>query len=443
MLKRKMYSKLLDFKAKRKSGCYKKCLFIKGARQVGKTFLIEKFGLNEYKAFIEINFIKQKELKDIFNGELSKEEIIKRLTSQIHDIKIIPGETLLFLDEIQKCGQARTAIKFLAECNDIDVIASGSLLGLAYWQDDDKEVEEPYSIPVGYEDSLTMYSMDFEEFLWAYGYNENAINILREYYESNETIPFFIHEKYEQLFREFMVVGGMPEVVADFMKNKDFNEVQHIQNRIISDYKDDIAKHAVRAEKIKVRACYDAVPIQLAKELKKFQFSTVEKGQTSRKYGDSVQWLLDSSLINGCYKVSEPYLPLMANADKNNYKLYINDTGLLCAMYGFETKLAILQNKIKGNAKGGIYENAISECLIKKGYKLYFYKPNDDREIEFLIEKNGEVVPVEVKSSNNRTTSLDLFIKDFEPSLAYKLVSTRNGIFNVKKTIPHYMVIFL
>jgi len=443
MLKRKMYSRLLDFKTKRKSGHYKKCLFVKGARQVGKTFLIEKFGLNEYKSFIEINFVKQKELKDIFAGELSQEEIIKRLTSQIHNISIIPGETLLFLDEIQKCGQARTAIKFLAEYYDIDVIASGSLLGLAYWQDDDKEVEEPDSIPVGYEESVTMYSMDFEEFLWAYGYDEKAIAILREYYESNETIPPLIHEKYEQLFREFMVVGGMPEVVSDFMKNKDFNEVQRIQNRIISDYKDDIAKHAVRAEKIKVRACYDAVPMQLAKELKKFQFSTVEKGQTSRKYGDSVQWLLDSALVNACYRISEPYLPLMANADKNHYKLYINDTGLLCAMYGFETKLAILQNTIKGNAKGGIYENVISECLVKKGYKLYFYKPNDDREIEFLIEKNAEVVPVEVKSSNNRTTSLDLFIKEFDPSIAYKIVSTGNGIVNTKKTIPHYMVIFL
>ncbi|MCQ2797647.1 MAG: DUF4143 domain-containing protein [Bacilli bacterium] len=227
------------------------------------------------------------------------------------------------------------------------------------------------------------------------------------------------------------------------MKYKNFNEVHRIQSRIISDYKDDIAKHAVRSEKIKVRACYDAIPMQLAKELKKFQFSTVEKGQTSRKYGDSVQWLLDSALVNGCYRVSEPYLPLMANADANYYKLYINDTGLLCAMYGFETKLAILQDKIKGNAKGGIYENVISECLIKRGYRLHFYKPDDNREIEFLIEKNAEVIPVEVKSSNSRTTSLDYFIDDFEASIAYKLVSTGNGIVGVKKTIPHYMVIFM
>ncbi len=443
MLKRKMYQQLLDFKQKRKSGTYKKGLFIKGARQVGKTYLIEKFGENEYESCIEINFVKQKELKEIFTGELSADEIIKRLTSRIHNIKIIPGNTLLFLDEIQKSGAARTAIKFLAEDNRIDVIASGSLLGLAYWQDDDKDVEEPDSIPVGYEDSITMYSMDFEEFLWANGYEEEAIDLLKEYYESGSAVPNPIHNKYEELFREFMVVGGMPEAVDHFVKNKDYNEVQQIQDRIIADYKDDIAKHAVRAEKIKVRACYDAIPKQLAKELKKFQFSTVEKGQTSRKYGDSVQWLLDSALVNGCYRVCEPFLPLVANSDKNYYKLYINDTGLLCAMYGFETKLAILNNTIKGNAKGGVYENVVSESLIKKGYKLHFYRPDDNREIEFLIEKNGEVLPIEVKASNSGTTSLDLYIQDFEPSFGFKLVSTGNGVLNKKRTIPHYMVLFI
>lgn len=443
MLKRKMYDELLNFKSRRKSGAYEKCLFVKGARQVGKTYLIEEFGKKEYKSFIEINFVKQKELKNIFTGELSADEIIKRITLQIQNIKIIPGDTLLFLDEIQKCGAARTAIKFLASDYRIDVIASGSLLGLAYWQDDDKEVEEPDSIPVGYEDQATMYSMDFEEYLWANGYGDDAIGVLRDYYESGDTVPYSIHAKYENLFREFVVVGGMPEVVSNFVINKDFNEVQRIQSRIISDYKDDIAKHAVKSEKIKVRACYDAVPMQLAKELKKFQFSTVEKGSTSRKYGDSVQWLLDSMLVNGCNKVREPYLPLLANADKDYFKLYINDTGLLCAMYGFETKLAILNDTIKGNAKGGIYENAISECLIKRGHKLYFYKPNDDREVEFLIEKNGEVIPVEVKSSNNSTTSLDLFINDFKPSFAYKLVSTGNGCVTTKKTIPHYMAMFI
>jgi hypothetical protein len=443
MLKRKIYDRLIEFKRERANGTLNKCLFVKGARQVGKSYIIRQFGRKEYASYIEINFIQDKTLKDIFSNNLSAESILKNITAQIKDAKIISGNTLIFLDEIQTCGNARTALKFLAEEKQIDVIASGSLLGLAYWQDGDGDVEEPDSIPVGYEDVVTMYSLDFEEFLWAYGYGEDAISYLRTLYQSGEAITGSLHEHYENLFREFMVVGGMPEVVADFVKNKDFNRVDRIQNRILSDYKDDISKHAKGVEKAKVRACYDAVGMQLCKPLKKFQFSTVEKGQTRRKYGDSVQWLVDSALVNICYRITEPYVPLSANADRDYYKLYINDTGLLCAMYGYDVKLAILRNTIKGNAKGGIYENVISECLIKRGYKLYCFRPNDNKEIEFLIEKNGEVVPVEVKAANSKAISLDSYIKEFEPTIAYKLVGTGNGVAGVKRTIPHYMVMFL
>ena len=288
-----------------------------------------------------------------------------------------------------------------------------------------------------------MYSLDFEEFLWAYGYDENAISVLKSYYTSGETIPESIHNKYESLFREFMVVGGMPEVVADFAEHKDFNRVDRIQNDILAEYRDDISKHAKGKEKQFVRMCYDAVSKQLAKELKKFQYSTVEKGQTRRKYGGSVQWLKDSKIVNACYNVHEPFLPLMANANEDQFKLYINDTGLLCCMYGFETKLAILNDTIKGNARGGIYENIISECLIKRGYTIYYYKPDNEHEIEFLIEKNGEVVPVEVKAGNTATVSLNNFITDFSPSFAYKFIGGRNGKVGVKITMPHYFAMFI
>ena len=189
--------------------------------------------------------------------------------------------------------------------------------------------------------------------------------------------------------------------------------------------------------------CYDAVPKQLAKELKKFQYSTVEKGQTRRKFGGSIQWLKDSEIVNACYNIREPYLPLMANANQDQFKLYINDTGLLSCMYGFETKLAILNDTIKGNARGGIYENIISECLLKRGYTLYYYKPDSEHEIEFLIEKNGDVVPVEVKAGNSATPSLNSFIKFYEPNTAYKLIGGRNGKTDVKVTLPHYMVMFI
>lgn len=442
MLKRKIYDDLLKWKEERKNGL-KKCLMIKGARQVGKSYIVKAFGKSEYKTFIYIDFYKQPKMKEIFAGELSPDEIYKRMTAYIPNIELIAGDTLIFLDEIQYCANARTAIKFLAEDMRYDVISSGSLLGLSYSDDDDDLVEAPTSIPVGYERQITMYSLDFEEFLWAYGYGAEAINYLREYFELDKQIPEGIHNQYESLFREFMVVGGMPEVVADFAKNKDFNRVARIQLDILAEYQDDISKHAKGKEKQYVRMCYDAVPKQLAKEIKKFQYSTVEKGQTRRKFGGSIKWLKDANIVNACYNVHEPYLPLLANANEDQFKLYINDTGLLTCMYGFETKLAILNNTIKGNAKGGIYENIIAECLVKKGYNLYYYKPDDTHELEFVIEKNAEVIPVEVKAGNSASVSFNSFIEKFNPSIAYKLIGGRNGKVGVKTTLPHYMVMFL
>ena len=442
MLKRKVYDELLEWKRERKNGL-KKCLLIKGARQVGKSYIVKAFGKAEYSSFICIDFFKQPNLKVIFQGELSADEIYKRLTANMPEAQIVYGNTLIFFDEIQYCGNARTAIKFLAEDMRCDVISSGSLLGLAYGDDDDENVEVPSSVPVGYERQIIMRSLDFEEFLWAYGYREEVIAVLKTYFDDGTQIPEIVHEKFESLFREFMVVGGMPEVVADFAECKDFNRVAKIQNEILAKYQDDISKHAKGKEKQFVRMCYDAVPKQLAKEIKKFQYSTVEKGQTRRKFGGSVQWLKDAEIVNACYNVHEPYLPLMANADDGQFKLYMADTGLLCATYGFETKAALLNNTIKGNAKGGIYENVIAECLIKRGYKIYYYKPNDSQEIEFIIEKNGEVIPVEVKAGNTSSVSLNKFIKDYSPSVAYKLIGGRNGKDGVKITLPHYMVMFL
>ncbi len=438
MLKRKAYKNLLEWKEKHS----KNCLMIKGARQVGKTYLVREFGKNEYDSFIEINFIKNKELKEIFNAELDAESIYKRMTAQMRGIRLIANKTLIFLDEIQACGRARTALKFLAEDGRFDIITSGSLLGLTYGEDADENVEEPESVPTGYEEFLTMYSLDFEEFLWAEGYAE-AIPILKEYFNKKERVPDNVNKKYEELFREYMVVGGMPEVVFDYVQNHDFTKVNAIQERILENYRFDISKHAKGAEKVKVRKCYDAVPKQLAKEITKFQYATVEKGQTSKKYGGSVQWLKDSNLVHACYNVHEPYLPLMANSIEEQFKLYINDTGLLCAMYGFETKKAILNNTIKGNAKGGIYENIIAESLIKNGYNLYYYKPDNEHELEFLIEKFGEVVPVEVKAGNTSTVTLNSFIEKFIPSVAYKFINGNVGLNNVKYSIPHYMVMFV
>ena len=439
MLKRNLYKNLLNWKETHSHSC----LMINGARQVGKTYLIREFGRNEYESFIEINFIKYPELKKIFNDDLSSEAIIKNITSSIKGVKIIPNKTLLFLDEIQACGNARTSLKFLAEESKIDVITSGSLLGLTYGFDDDPTTEIPSSIPVGYEEHLTLFPLDFEEFLWALGYKEDAIKVLYKYFLNGEKVPDILNDKYESLFSEYIVVGGMPEVVDEFVKTNDFTKVSAKQDKIIKDYNFDIAKHAKGAEKIKVRKCYDSVPFQLAKELKKFQYSFVEKGQTSKKYGNSIQWLKDSNLVNPSYLVHDPELPLNANANFDQFKLYMNDTGLLMQIYGFETKKALLENTIVGNAKGGIFENVVAQELVKKGYKLYYFKPGDEQEIEFLIEKDGSVIPLEVKAGNSATVSLNTYIKKYNPKFTYKLIRGNLGINNKKVTIPHYMILFL
>ena len=443
MLKRKVYSELLRWKKQRHSEQVRKCLMLKGARQVGKSFIVEASGKKEYASFLKMDFFLQPNMKGIFDGELTSDEILKRITAYVRNFKLIPGNTLIFLDEIQCCGNARTAIKYLAMDFRFDVISSGSLLGLTVGEDDDEAAEIPESVPVGFETQITMHSLDFEEFLWADGYDSTAIDALKSYYSSGTTIPAAVHEKYESLFREFIVVGGMPEVVSDYVLHHDFNRVDRIQQDILAAYRDDIAKHAKGREKVLVRMCYDAIPIQLMKEQKKFQYSTVERGQTRKKYGGSVQWLKDSAMIHACYNLNEPFIPLKANANGDQFKLYMNDTGLLCCTYGFETKLAILNDTIMGNARGGIYENVISECLIKRGYTLYYFKPDSIHEIEFFIERNGAVIPIEVKAGNRSTPSLNQYIAKYRPPFAYKLTNTQNGRADEKITLPHYMVMFI
>ncbi|MGN0682242.1 MAG: ATP-binding protein [Oscillospiraceae bacterium] len=439
MLKRKMYEQLLKWKNTK----VKECLMIKGARQVGKTFLVREFAKAEYESFVEINFHMQSSLKVIFEGDKSAEEIYKRITANIPGVKLIPGKTLIFLDEIQKCANARTALKFLAEDAKYDVIASGSLLGLAYGKDDDKEVKEVESVPVGYEKPLMMYSLDFEEFLWAYGYDSDTIDYLKEFYNSKEKIPFELNEKFETILKEYLVVGGMPEVVADFMEHKDFTRVQEIQDKILASYADDISQHAKGAEKVKVRKCYDSIPRQLAKENKKFKYSEVESKATARKFGDSIQWLCDANMAYICYNLTTPILPLKAYEKDTEFKVYMNDTGLLLALYGFATKQALLNGNLKGFAKGGIFENFVAQTLVKNSYSLHYYKPNDNSELEFVIERNGEVVPIEVKAGNTATKSLNQFIEDFSPSVAFKLISGNIGEREKKITLPHYLTMFI
>ena len=433
MLKRKIYNKLLAWKGKKDN---KGCLLLKGARQVGKSFIVDYFAKENYQSYIKINFIETPKLKEIFNGELTSSEILKRISLSLADIKFIKGSTLIFLDEIQECKEARTALKFLANNDDFDVIASGSLLGISY-----KEVS---SIPVGYETHLMMYPLDFEEFLWGVGYDKQAILNLKSFFDNKEIIPQVIHENMLKLIREYIAVGGMPAVVNTYLASKNFSEVHNEQQKILDSYFDDISKYASTTEKPKVKNCYLAIPKELAKENKKFKFSTVEKKATARKYKNSIEWLRDSNLVNLCYNVSTPSFPLNAYEKLDMYKIYLNDIGLLIAMYGFEMKKAIVDDTLEGAIKGGIYENLLSCMLIQLGYKLYYFRnDNGSTEIEFLISKETKIIPIEVKAKKGRTLSLDKILSLNEIPYGYKFSANNIGIIDKKITMPVYMAMFL
>jgi len=432
MLKRKIMDTLVDWKKEKG----KECLLIKGARQVGKTFIIREFAKQNYENVIELNFVTDPKFKKVFDGSLQMDDIIKKITTYTDSANFVPGKTLLFFDEIQECGDARTALKFIAEDGRFDCIASGSMLGIAY--------KTTRSIPVGYERQVEMYSLDFEEFLWANGYNDTQMGYIKGYYEKKERVPAIINDTFMEKLREYAVVGGMPSVVKKYLETKNFGIVQKEQEKIISSYLDDIAKYAPAAEKPKVRSCFLSIPAQLAKENKKFQYSLVEKGSRAIMFDSSLEWLRDAGLIKFCNNVTTPTFPLPAYNETGYFKVYLTDIGILNAMYGFDMKAAVLDNTLKGPAKGGIYESLIADILLKKGIPLNYYKPSEGKqEVEFLLTKSVGVIPLEVKSKNGRTISLDEFIKRFDPPYALKLVSGNIGKNEKKLTLPLYMALFL
>lgn len=432
MLKRKFYDRLLEWKKSKE----KECLLVKGARQIGKTYIIDYFGKENYSSYIYINFIESPQLTKIFDGDLSAEEIYKQITLNIPECRFVEKDTLIFLDEIQKCPNARTALKFLALDERYDVIASGSLLGISY-----KEVS---SIPVGYETQMTMYSLDFEEYLWAVGYQEDAIHILKEYFDKREQVPETIHNTMMKHLREYITIGGMPAVVNCFVKTKHFGEVYAEQQKILDSYLEDIFNYAANTEKPKVKNCYLSIPKQLAKKNKKFQFSVVEKKTSARKYENSIEWLRDSNLAQLCYNVSTAIFPLNAYEKDDQYKLYLSDIGLLVAMYGFDMKKAIIDDSLVGPVKGGIYENLIADMLVKQGHCLNYYRnKNGSVEIEFLITKDAQIIPIEVKANNGSTRSLNEMLEKKEIPYGYKLISGNVGVNEKKIVLPLYMAMFL
>ncbi len=435
MLKRKMTTVLENWKKTKKN----ECLLVEGARQVGKTYIIREFGKANYENFIEINLLRQNRFKDAFenDGDVSFSAIFSRLTLSDPTIRFIPNKTLLFIDEIQESGAARTALKFIAEESGIDCIASGSMLGITH--------KTATSIPVGYERKVEMFSLDFEEFLWAKGYDNSQIGLLENYFIKKEKVPFNVNEAMFTNLREYMAIGGMPDVVNTFIDTKNYGIVYREQEKILKSYHDDIAKYAPTTDRPKAISCYLSIPRQLSKEYKKFQYSVVEKGGTGRKFDSSLEWLRDAGLVKFCYNVSNPIFPLPSYERNDHFKIYLSDIGLLSAMYGFEMKEAILNNTLTGPAKGGIFENLIADILFKKGRPLYYYKnDNNTQEIEFLINDGVNVIPVEVKAGKGATYSLDTFLESFKPPYGLKFALGNIGVADNKKvTLPQYMAIFI
>ena len=442
MLRRKFYDTLLSWKASHK----KECLLVKGARQIGKTFIIDYFGKRNYSSYLYINFILNPEYRAIFDGSLEAADIFKAISLQFQQFRLVEHDTLIFLDEIQNCPRARTALKSLALDERADIIASGSLLGINFldYEDSRSKDRRNESIPVGYERQVMMHSLDFEEYLWANGYDENAIDILRSAFDTYTPLPPAGNDKMIRLFREYMVNGGMPEVINAFISTNSFTEVFETQSKILNSNLDDIARYAATSEKPKIRACYLSLPEQLARENKKFKFSSVEHGGSSRKFGNAVDWLRESSLALQCHNLSEAVLPLRIYKLHDIFKMYVSDIGILCAMMGFAVKKAIIDNTLTGFAKGGLYENAVMGCLVRRGYEPYYFMPKSNGgEIDFIIEQEDGIVPIEVKAGRNTSKAFDRMIEREDIAVGYKFINGNVGRSGKKITLPHYMAMFL
>ncbi len=429
MLRRKIYDKLLAWKNNKGK---KDAILLRGVRQCGKTYIVREFGKREYKNFIEINFIERPDMQAVFSGNLDVDNMVQQIKLSMPGCQFIPGETLLFLDEIQDVPNARTSLKFWTQDGRFDCIASGSLLGMDY--------KNEVSIPVGYEQQLIMRTLDFEEFIWALGAEVNLKEMLAPYVDGAKRVPEAMHNSLNKYLQEYMVVGGLPEVVDTYIATKDFYQVHLLQEKILRDYQDDIAKYALNQDKIKAKQCFLSIPRQLSKENHKFQYSVVEKKATARKFTSSLDWLHNAGLIDFAYNVNSPWFPLKAHVKEDQFRVYLCDIGLLVAMYGYQLKIALLSDALEGPAKGGIYESLVADILAKRGEELSYYKKEDSTlEIEFILERECKLVPVEVKARKGSTRSLNELLKMDNIERGYKLTAQNTGVVEKKITLPLYM----
>lgn len=413
-------------------------LIVKGARQIGKTSSIEHFAEN-YRCFVEINFITEPQYTKIFSSGYSPENVIKEISLINPALRFVPNETLILFDEMQACPDCATCLKFFKQDGRYDVICSGSLLGINY--------EEVASVSVGFKEDYEMHSLDFEEFLWAKGYSQDQIEGI--YFHMKELKPFSENEfdVWMGCFREYMITGGMPRVVSRFIEQGNYSGVLQEQVQIQKAYEEDILKYARGLDKSRIKNVYTHIPVFLAKENKRYQITKVARGARNREYIGTIDRLVDAGIVNVCYNLEQPELPLKGNYNPTEYKIYYSDTGLLIASLDEEAQVDLRQNKNFNTYKGAIYENIVSDMLVKQGYDLFYYRNEKSTlEMDFFIRDADSLVPVEVKANDSATVSLrNLVEKDRYADIHYgiKLCAKNVGFNGEFYTFPYFCTFLL
>lgn len=442
MYKRKIEKTLLEWKEQSN----RKPLVIKGCRQCGKTSSVMAFAKEHYQHVVYLDFHEHREYKAFFAGTLDIDTLIMLISAGIKGAKFVAGKTCLVFDEIQDCPSARASLKFFKLDGRFDVICTGSLLGVnGYKTKEELKEEENASIPVGFEQIVTMYPMDFEEWLWANGIEQQHIEYLRDCLQKETPVIEGMHQRMRELLLRYVVVGGMPEAVKTFLETHNMNNVQDVQRGIVETYKSDMLKYALQEDKSRIRECFESIPAQLARENKKFTYSVIRSNARSTQYLGSLQWIEDAGIIIRCYNLNITELPLDGNADKEVFKVYMADIGLLISMLEEGTAWSIMQGDML-SYKGAIFENLIADILGKMGRKLYYFRKDSGLELDFVMRYQGECCPLECKAKTGNAKSLQTVLKHQEHYHVYHAFKT--GDYNIGRngpllTLPLYMVFLL
>ena len=407
-------------------------LIIHGARQVGKTYTALSFGKVHYKNTAYFNLEDSVEVSNIFERDLNPERIVKELSAKSGQ-SILKGDTLIIFDEIQACERALTSLKYFCEnAPEYHIIAAGSLLGVAVNR-------EKYSFPVGKVNMITLYPLDFEEYLWALD-KAQLVELIRNSFINNE--PLSIHETLMDLYRSYLLTGGMPQAVLEYLREQDFNFVMAAQKNINDAYIADMAKYATPNETTKIMAAFNSVPSQLAKDNKKFQYKVIKSGARAYEYETPLDWLRASGVIIKCHKVTEGKLPLSAYSDNSSFKVYMTDTGLLCSKFGIPPNAVLVDIPSFKGFKGALAENYVASALVTSGYIPYYWESQGKAEVDFVIQdKEGNIIPIEVKSSDNvRSKSLNQYVAKYKPVYSLRISARNFGFVNGIKSVPLYSV---